>query len=142
VQLDDSSVVSRGCGACDCPGHRRAAARVDAPPTSIWSALVPILACALCPACVTMYSSLLATFGLGLAMSETQHHALLAVAVVIALGFSAWRATRTGRWRFVALTALGCALLGGAHAIEELPALSWAGIVVLLFAGWRDRRAR
>jgi len=87
-----------------------------------------------------MYASVLAYLGLGLAMTETQHHALLTAAIVVALGLSARRAAQTQRWRFVAVTALGCALLVTSHVAGEIAILSAAGILVLLIGGWMDRR--
>jgi len=134
--------ATTACTACDCAAHRAKADPTVDRPVSAWSALLPVLACALCPACVSMYSSLLATVGLGLVMTETQHHALLAVAVLAALGFSAWRASRTGSWRFVLVTAAGCALLVAAHLFGEIAILTWTGIATLLLGGWLERRSR
>jgi len=103
---------------------------------------VPVLACAVCPACLSVWGSALASLGLGVVLSEAQHHALLAIAVVIALWLAARRARSLGRWRYAVATALGCALLVGAHLAGEVAALSAAGVAALLAAGIAEQRHR
>jgi hypothetical protein len=128
------------CHRCDChgPAARRAAA--GAPPATIWSAIVPILACALCPACLPLYANLLAALGLGFAMTEGEHHVLLAAAVIVAVGYGAWRALRTHRILPFAVSAGGCGLMVAGHALGEVGFLSWLGVAVLLAGGWVERR--
>src|SRR5438477_9553043 len=43
------------------------------------SGLVPILACAVCPVCLSAYATILSAFGVGFAISEGQHAILLIV---------------------------------------------------------------
>jgi hypothetical protein len=129
--------------ACDCAGHRKLA-RNDAAPTA-WGALLPILACAICPACLSMYAKLLSLAGVGFGLSEAQHHLLLAVAVTASVLISAWRTWRTGRAWPVATAALGAGLILVAHLAGDLHVAEWAGVLVLLAGGlveqFRFRRA-
>src|SRR5688572_12269023 len=92
----ESSQVGHGHGAaCDCGGHRSKGtreARLEA-----WSALLPILACAVCPACLATYTKLLSLVGVSLGLDEAVHQLLMAVALFISVGVSAWRSWRTAR---------------------------------------------
>lgn len=102
--------------------------------------LAPILACAVCPACVTTYATVLSWVGLGFALSESQHVMLLAVAVAISLGLSARRSWIERRVGPIAVSLVGCTLLVLGHVLGEIHALEWSGVAVLLVGGLVDRR--
>lgn len=104
------------------------------------STLAPILACAVCPACVTTYAKVLSLVGLGFALSETQHVALLVFAVLISLGLSGRRSWIERRIWPIAISFVGCTLLVLGHALDEVHALEWAGVVVLLVGGLAERQ--
>ncbi|MBP8808912.1 MAG: hypothetical protein KBG48_15080 [Kofleriaceae bacterium] len=116
---------------CDCTAHR---AR---PPAGAgwWSLLLPILACALCPACVTTYAKLFAVLGVGFGLSETQHVALLVVALAGSLGVSAWRTVRTGRRWPLSVAVVGATAVAIGHAVPSAHLLEWVGVAILLAGG-------
>jgi len=128
--------------ACDCAAH----AAMEAPGSGPWSVLIPVLACAICPACIATYAKLLSAVGLGFGMSEIQHLRLLVVAICVSVGISAWRSWRTRRVWPVAMALCGSMLVAMGHLAHELHALEWAGIVVLVAGGltehFRLRRSR
>jgi hypothetical protein len=127
------------CG--NCAAHRP---RAPVDRTGRWgwlSGLIPILACALCPVCLSAYATILSAFGVGFALSEGQHAVLLIVAVVAALAAGAWRARVTRRFGPLGLTAFGCVLLLLADVLHENRALSLVGIALLVGSMIWDRRA-
>jgi hypothetical protein len=105
------------------------------------SGLAPILACAICPVCLSAYATILSALGVGFALTEGQHTVLLLVAVVAALGAGAWRARVTRRLGPLAVAALGCALLIFAELLHESRPLAIAGMVALVASMIWDRRA-
>lgn len=124
-------------GSCDCGhdhhSHRRATPGDGSSSDSLWAALAPALACALCPACLTTYAKVFATVGVGAALTAGQHLAVLLVAVAISLGISGYRTWRSGRaWPLVVALA-GCGLLVLGHLWRE--GLEWAGMATLLVGG-------
>lgn len=127
--------------ACDCAGHHR-------PPRSprLWGALVPALACAVCPTCVATYAKVFSLAGVGLELSERQHALLLAVALASSIGASAFRAWRAKRVWPLAVALAGAALLVAGHHLGEAAWLEWAGVLMLLAGGlvehFRLRRAQ
>jgi hypothetical protein len=120
-------------GCCDCPAHREVA-RDPAERASRWSALLPIFACALCPACISAWAPLLAAAGLGLALTESQHTGLLLGTIALSLGVALWRARRTRAWLPVVLTAGGGGLMLGGHALNDNAALAGLGVLCFLSA--------
>ena len=133
--------------ACDCAAHRHATAapanqRGEA---GLWASLLPVLACAVCPACIATYAKLLSLVGVGLELSELQHAVILAFALAASLGVSAWRSIRTHRVWPIALASLGSALVVLGHVGGDLHVVEWAGVLVLLVSGlfehYRLRRA-
>ena len=127
---------------CDCAGHRTpirfegedASAQPASPPT-LWSSLLPVLACAVCPACVTTYAKVLSLVGLGFGLTETQHLILLVLALSASLSISAWRSWRSRRWWPITMAVLGSTLVAIGHIQGDLHALEWMGVVVLLLGG-------
>jgi hypothetical protein len=100
-----------------------------------WSLLLPILACALCPACVTTYAKVFAVLGVGFGLSETQHVALLVVALAGSLGVSAWRTVRTGRRWPLSVAVVGATAVVIGHAVPSAHLLEWVGVAILLAGG-------
>jgi len=117
---------------CDCAAHR-------VRPPGLWSAMLPFLACAVCPVCLSNYAKLLSLAGMGFGMSETHHLILLAVAISASVIVSGWRSCRTKRlWPFaVAVTGSGLVLTG--HMLGEVSRLEWTGVVVLFIGGITER---
>lgn len=101
----------------------------------MWSAVLPLLACAVCPACLATYTKLFSLVGVSLGLDEAAHQLLLAVALVISVGVSAWRSWRTGRAWPLLVAACGSALVAAGHLLGDLHALEWAGVLVLLAGG-------
>jgi hypothetical protein len=127
----ESSPLGHGHGsACDCGRHPPKRAHEAKP--GVWSALLPLLACAVCPACLATYTKLLSLVGVSLGLDEAAHQLLMAVALVISVAVSAWRSWRTGRaWPLLVATC-GSALVAAGHLLGDLHALEWAGVLVLL----------
>lgn len=95
----------------------------------------PVLACAFCPACLTLYASLLSAVGVGIAFTEAEHHALLGVAVALCIVVAAWRSRRERTVVPLAVGGLGCTILVLGH-IGERAWLEWSGIAVLFVGTW------
>jgi hypothetical protein len=92
-----------------------------------------------CPACLSLYAKLLAAVGVGVVISERQHAALLAFAVVTSLATSAYRAVRTGRRWPLAVTSTGAMLVAVGHLTDRHP-LEWLGVLCMLASGLLERR--
>lgn len=122
---------------CGCTAHR---VEREAGRGARLAALLPVLACAVCPACLSLYAKVLATLGVGFALTESQHQGILAVAVTASLLVSAARSWRSGRLWPVAVAGLGCALLVLGHALGDARWLEWSGVLVLLIGGIREQR--
>jgi hypothetical protein len=95
----------------------------------------PVLACAFCPACLTLYASLLSAVGVGITFTEADHHALLGAAVVSCIVVAAWRSRREQTIVPLAVGGLGCSVLVLGH-VGERAWIEWIGIVVLLTGAW------
>jgi hypothetical protein len=122
-------------GHCDCPAHREAARDADATTrTSWWSALLPIFACALCPACISAWAPLLATAGVGFVLTESQHTGLLLGTIALSLGVAVWRVRRTQAWVPVLLTATGGAAMLAGHGLNDNAVLAGLGVLCFLSA--------
>jgi hypothetical protein len=87
------------------------------------AALAPLLACALCPACLSLYAKLAGVVGAGLAISEAAHAALLATAMLVSVLVSAYRYRLTRRGWPVSLSLVGITLMTLAHILggSDLP---------------------
>lgn len=142
---DDKHAVAEAAAKCDCVAHRHVTATTTTTATTPskglgWlSGLLPILACALCPLCLSAYATLLSALGVGFALSEGQHRILLLGAVVAALISGGWRAYMTRRYGPLALSVLGCAALLFADFLHESRALSLLGMLFLVAAMLWDR---
>jgi hypothetical protein len=118
---------------CDCPAHRAQLQPVTGR-ASWWSAVLPIAACALCPACVAAWAPLLAAAGIGFALTESHHTALLLVTISLSLGVAVWRARRTQAWVPAILTVFGGASMLAGHALDENALLAGIGVAGFLSA--------
>jgi hypothetical protein len=117
---------------CDCSAHR---AQPSSSNSGFWASLFPVLACALCPACLTTYAKLFSVFGVSFGLSELQHLILLVVAIAASLTVSGWRSWRMRRAWPVAVAAVGAGLVVTGHLAGELHFVEWAGVLVLLAGG-------
>jgi hypothetical protein len=118
---------------CDCE-HHQPRVKPDSERAGWVASLLPVLACAVCPACLSAYAKVLSAVGVGLVLTETQHAVIMTVAVASSVGVSGWRSWRARRaWPFlVSLT--GAALVVAGHLVE-VGAVEWAGVLVLLVGG-------
>lgn len=147
-----SAVAVEACpprSSCDCAHHRaKATTPASVEPGGRWASVVPILACAVCPACLAAYAKVLSFVGIGVSLSESTHLLVLVVAIGVSLVVSAWRAWRLRRMGPLAISVVGGGLLVLSHALDENPLLLWSGVAVLLGGGlwerqvWRRFRAR
>ena len=125
-------------GACDC-GHDHAHP-VERRSSAAWGALAPVLACSVCPACIATYAKVLATVGVGAALSEREHTVLLAAAVAISIGSSAHRTWRSGRAWPLLVALAGCGWLVLGHLLSRA-GLEWLGMGTLLIGGVLEHQA-
>lgn len=122
---------------CDCSAHQAKA--VSAESTGLWSLVLPLLACAVCPACLATYSKILSVFGVGFGLSETHHLVLLVFAITVSVAVSAWRSWRTKRRWPVAVALTGSALVLLGHFGGDLHFVEWTGVAVLLVGGFAEQ---
>jgi hypothetical protein len=117
--------------ACDCAAHRAKPAEG----AGLWSTLLPVLACAVCPACMATYAKLFSVLGVGVGLSEVHHLILLTLALSASLGLSAYRTFRSRRAWPLATALVGASLVVFGHVGGELAWAEWSGIFVLLAGG-------
>lgn len=123
-----------------CGGHHHHP-RTNHERSSLLGSILPILACALCPTCIGVWAQVLSFAGLGIVITEAQHHVLLVIAIVVALATSGYRFVRTRVLGPFGLTIVGCACLAASHFFaEENHLLSWLSIAVILGASLWQRR--
>jgi hypothetical protein len=116
-------MMQHDCGSC-----RHDASDATGERVGLWASILPAIACAFCPACLTVWSGLFSAFGAGTghALSEEAHDALLAASLATALGTCLWRALRTRRWSELMLPVVGSALVTAGH-LADTAWLEWAG---------------
>jgi hypothetical protein len=119
--------------ACDCE-HHRSPATGDSVAGGLWASVLPLLACAVCPACLSAYAKILSALGVGLVLTETQHAVIMSLAVASSVAVSAWRTKRTGRAWPLAVSVSGASLVVVGH-LSERSALEWSGVLILLVGG-------
>jgi hypothetical protein len=122
----------------DCESCEHTRPTVSGERVGLWASLLPAIACAFCPACLTVWSGLFSAFGAGTghALSEEAHDALLAASLATALGTSLWRAWRTRRWSELVLPVLGSGLVTAGH-LADAGWLEWTGTGCLVAsAAW------
>jgi energy-converting hydrogenase Eha subunit E len=71
--------------ACDCAAHRDAAHDGNPARVGLSASLLPMLACAVCPACLATYAKLLSLVGVSVGFTEFQHSLLLAFAIAVSV---------------------------------------------------------
>lgn len=113
---------------CDCPAHAKKAS----PGASWWSTLLPALACAVCPACLSTYAKLLSVAGVGFGLSELEHQLLMFGAVSASVSISVWRSYRARRVWPLAVALLGATLVMSGHLLGEVAWLEVSGVLVML----------
>ena len=126
-------MMQHDCDSCSEPARPASADRVGP-----WASLLPAIACAFCPACLTVWSGLFSAFGAGTghALSEEAHDLLLAASLATALGTSFWRVWRTRVWRDLVLPVAGSMLVTAGHLLDA-SLLEWAGTGCLVAsAAW------
>lgn len=122
--------------ACGC-GHHEALPAVAA--GSRWgAALLPALACAVCPACLTTYAKVLSVFGVSFGFDAALHRRLLVVALATSIAISAWRSWKQRRVWPLLVAVSGTALVMAGHALGELHVLEGAGMLLLLGGAWAE----
>ncbi len=123
-----------------CGHHHHRHAKDAAGRSSFFAAVLPVLACAVCPTCLGAWAQVLSALGVGLVVTEAQHLALLVVAVSVTLFVSARRYVRSRRKGPLALSLAGCLGLVASHVLGEIETLAWASIMVLVAASiWQHR---
>jgi len=122
--------------ACGC-GHHQAPS-VEATGSRWGAALLPALACAVCPACLTTYAKVLSVFGVSFGVDAALHRRLLVAALATSISISAWRSWRQRRIWPLAIALAGTALVAAGHGLGELHALEWGGMLLLLGGAWAE----
>ncbi|MDI1483531.1 hypothetical protein [Polyangium sp. y55x31] len=123
-----------------CGGHRRKPRGKKPGRSSLFGAVLPVLACAVCPTCLGAWAQALSAVGVGFVVTETQHLLLLVAAVVITLVVSGRRYARSRRLGPLLLSLVGCVGLVASHALGEIQVLAWSSIAVLVAASiWQER---
>jgi len=120
---------------CDCAAHRASHTRRGA---GVWSALLPVIACAACPVCLTTYAKLFSALGLGLGFDERQHVALLIFAIVLSVGVSVRRFLQTRRVWPLSAAILGGALVALGHRVGDAHVVEWVGVGLLFLSGMAE----
>lgn len=119
---------------CGCPAHREPG---DSGGVRGWLAdMLPALACALCPACLSTYAKALSVAGLAAWLSEREHLAFLGLAVLLSVVFGLRRARALGDYRPFAFTLAGCLALVVGHFAGDVAALTWVGLALLFVGGF------
>jgi len=116
---------------CGCPAHTVSAGGSS----GLWSLALPILACALCPACLATYAKLFSVLGVGVGLEEAHHEVILAAAIAVSVVLSAWRSLRSRRVWPLGVARSWATLIGAGHLAGEDAALEWLGMLALLAGG-------
>jgi hypothetical protein len=119
---------------CDCEHHRAGAPPAEGGASGWVASILPVLACAVCPACLSAYAKIFSALGVGLVLTETQHTVIMTIAVVSSVAVSTWRSVRSRRVWPLAVSLSGATLVVAGH-LSELAAAEWAGVLVLLIGG-------
>ena len=124
---------------CDCAAH-------DTPRDSgSWlTAALPALACAVCPACLSLYAKLASITGVSWGLSEATHERLLFMAVGVSLVVSAWRTWRRRRAWPLGVATIGAAGVLAGHALGHGvgAGLEWCGVLIMLVGGLAEHFSR
>ena len=131
---------------CDCAAHRAVASSLSEDPAraayvSLPSLFLPLVACAFCPACVTLWAPLLASLGLGFALPGAVHPAGIARAVLVAVTPAVLRARRAKAWLPLLFVAAGAVLFLATHVFGAGRAVELLGAISLVVGSALERRA-
>ena len=118
---------------CDCAAHRPRSS------SGLWCAVLPLLACAVCPVCLANYAKLLSIAGMGFGLSHAHHFILLVVALSVSLVVSGLRSWRTKRIWPIAVAVSGAGLVLAGHLLGEVSWLEWAGVATLFIGGLTEQ---
>lgn len=125
-----------------CGGHRHPARVAKPGRSTLFGAVLPVLACAVCPTCIGAWAQALSAVGAGFVITETQHLVLLVAAVVVTLVVSGRRYARSRRKGPLVLALAGSVGLVASHFLGENQALAWSSIAILVAASIWQERAR
>jgi|SRR5688572_20770816 hypothetical protein len=107
-------------------------AATASPALQLWSLLLPVLKCAVCPACLSLFGGLFAGARIGFLGSERFHGALLAVALLADLFILRAAAKHhRNRWPLVLCIVGGAVAVAGHFVAEEM---EYAGFALLMAA--------
>jgi len=134
---------SHAADCCDCAAHRTFVSARPARPgyVSSLTVLLPLIACAFCPACLTLWAPLLASLGLGFALPEAVHPVGIGIAVLVALAPAVLRARRAKVWRPLLFVAAGAGMLLATHALHGGRIVELLGALGLVVGSVLERRA-
>ncbi|MEW5849242.1 MAG: hypothetical protein AB2A00_10530 [Myxococcota bacterium] len=116
---------------CDCAHHAHSCQKQPSRRGGL-AAVLPVLGCAACPACVSLWKPVLSVLGVTAVVGEGGHDVLLLASLAIALGGGAWDLWRSGMHPPFWLTVAGAVLMLAGHALGEVPALEWLGMLTML----------
>lgn len=124
---------------CDCAAHE-----TPRDGGSWLTAALPALACAVCPACLSLYAKLASITGVSWGLSEAAHERLLFVAVGVSLVVSAWRTWRRRRAWPLGVATIGAAAVLAGHALGHGvgAGLEWCGVLIMLVGGLAEHFSR
>ena len=97
------------------------------------SLILPILKCAVCPACLSLWGTMFASARLGVFEDERAHALALLSAVIVDFAILAASMRHHGSRRPLVVCAVGAVLALGGHVAGE--AVEFAGLAVLVGAG-------
>ncbi len=125
------------------PHGKRWSARL----TQAIATAAPMLACAVCPACLSAYGKIFAALGIGFTLSEEEHSYFLLAAVLISLVSSSWRTWVTQKLWPLLIAMSGCLLIMAGHwgghyigASDFLSICEWIGVLILAVGGIVERQ--
>jgi hypothetical protein len=127
---------------CDCAAHRaiasgRSQRLARSAYVSFSPLLLPVVACAFCPACPT----LLASLGPGLALPDAVHPAGIAIAVLVAVTPAVLRARRAMVWPPLLFVVAGAAVFLATHFPRAGRTVELLGAISLIVGSVLERRA-
>jgi hypothetical protein len=100
-----------------------------------------LVACAFCPACLTLWAPLLASLGLGFALPDAVHPAGIAIAVLVAVTPAVLRARLAKVWPPLLFVAAGAVLFLATHVFGAGRAVELFGAISLIAGSVLERRA-
>lgn len=112
---------------------------LDTRPPRLWiragGVLLPILKCALCPACLSIFGSVFAGARLGFVDGESWHVWVVGAALLADVVILTASMRHHGRRGPLAVCALGALLALGGHIVDAGTAVEYTGFALLLATG-------